>query len=48
MDRLFGSLQVNDLKIRNELNWASTYSLAQGLQVTAEWYLNQGNGYNRS
>lgn len=47
MDRLFGSLRVNDQKIRGELGWAPPYSLEQGLRATADWYRTQRNGYNR-
>lgn len=38
VDRLFGSLQVNDEKIRRELGWVPPYTLEQGLRATAEWY----------
>jgi nucleoside-diphosphate-sugar epimerase len=38
VDRLFGSLRVNDEKIRRELAWFPPYTLEQGLRVTAEWY----------
>jgi nucleoside-diphosphate-sugar epimerase len=38
VDRLFGSLRVNDEKIRRELAWSPPYTLEQGLRVTAEWY----------
>lgn len=38
IDRLFGSLQINDRKIRRELNWTPPYSLEFGLRATAEWY----------
>jgi nucleoside-diphosphate-sugar epimerase len=37
-DRLFGSLQVSDQKIRSELGWKPPYSMEQGLRVTAAWY----------
>ena len=39
VDRLFGSLQIDSAKIRRELNWSQPYTLQQGLQATAEWYL---------
>ena len=39
IDRLFGSLCVNDAKIRSELGWMPPYTLEQGLQATADWYL---------
>ena len=38
IDRLFGSLRVNNEKIRNELSWSAPYTLEQGLQATADWY----------
>lgn len=41
VDRLFGSLRVNDQKIRSELAWVPLYSMEQGLFATAEWYRNQ-------
>ena len=39
IDRLFGSLRVNDKKIRNELGWVPPYTLDQGLHATADWYV---------
>jgi len=45
-DRLLGSLQVSDQKIRGELGWAPPYSMEQGLRATADWYRTQRNGYN--
>jgi nucleoside-diphosphate-sugar epimerase len=38
VDRLFGSLRVNDEKMRRELAWLLPYKLEQGLRATAEWY----------
>jgi len=38
-ERLLGSLQVDDSKIRKELGWKPRYSVTQGLQETAHWYL---------
>jgi nucleoside-diphosphate-sugar epimerase len=38
VDRLFGSLRVNDEKLRRELCWSPPYKLEQGLRKTAEWY----------
>lgn len=43
IDRLFGSLRVNDAKIRNQLGWIPPYTLEQGLRATADWYLNQAS-----
>lgn len=45
-DRLFGSLRVNDQKLRNELGWIPPYTLEQGLHDTAAWYFSRRNGYN--
>ena len=41
IDRLFGSLRVDDEKIRRELGWIPPYTLEQGLRATAEWYRGQ-------
>ena len=41
VDRLFGSMRVNDAKIRSELAWVPPYTLEQGLRATAEWYRNR-------
>lgn len=38
MNRLFGSLHLDDQKIRRELGWQPPYTLAQGLAATADWY----------
>jgi nucleoside-diphosphate-sugar epimerase len=38
LDRLFGSLRVNDEKLRRELGWSPPVTLEQGLQATSEWY----------
>ncbi len=48
-DRLFGSLVVDDAKIRRELGWMPPYTFEQGLRETADWYVAQRNavGYNR-
>ena len=43
MDRLFGTLRVNDEKLRRELDWTPPYTLEQGLLATAEWYCLQRN-----
>jgi nucleoside-diphosphate-sugar epimerase len=40
VDRLFGSLQIDSLAIREELDWTPPYTLQQGLQATADWYRN--------
>jgi len=41
MDRLFGSLRVNDEKLRRDLAWSPPYTLEQGLRATADWYRQQ-------
>ncbi len=41
MDRLFGTLRVNDEKLRRELAWSAPYTLEQGLRATADWYRSQ-------
>ena len=38
-NRLFGSLQITDAKLRKELGWAPPYTLEQGLSSTIAWYL---------
>ena len=44
VDRLFGSLRVNDAKLRSELGWVPPFTLEQGLRITADWYLGQRHG----
>ena len=39
VDRLTQSLQIDSSKIRKELGWEPPYTLQQGLQATASWYL---------
>lgn len=38
VERLVGSLCINDDTIRKELGWRSEFSLQQGLRTTAIWY----------
>lgn len=38
MDRIGGSLTVDDNAIRHELGWQPPYTLDQGLAATASWY----------
>jgi nucleoside-diphosphate-sugar epimerase len=38
LERLLGSLQIDDGRIRRELGWQPPYTLQQGLQATAAWY----------
>lgn len=40
VDRLIGSLRVDNGKIRQELDWIPPHTSQQGLRVTAEWYRN--------
>jgi nucleoside-diphosphate-sugar epimerase len=44
--RLAGSLQVDSSRIRRELDWRPPYTVAQGLEQTAKWYL-EGAGSSR-
>jgi len=37
--RVAGSLQVDSSRIRRELDWRPPYTVAQGLEQTAQWYL---------
>ncbi len=37
-NRLFGSLQIDDTKLRKELGWIPPYTLEQGLNITMAWY----------
>ena len=39
LDRLTQSLQIDSSKIRKELGWQPPYTMQQGLQATADWYL---------
>lgn len=43
VDRLTQSLEVDSSKIRKELGWRPPYSMQQGLQVTADWFLQSDN-----
>ena len=40
-ERLLSSLRVDSSKVQKELGWYPTYTLRQGLQATADWYLAQ-------
>ena len=40
-DRLAGSLQIDDSRIRRELSWRPRYSLGLSLAETAQWYHSQ-------
>jgi nucleoside-diphosphate-sugar epimerase len=37
--RLLSSLRVDSSKVQRELGWYPSYTLRQGLQATADWYL---------
>lgn len=37
--RLLSSLRVDSSKVRRELNWFPPFTLREGLQATADWYL---------
>ena len=39
VDRLTQSLQIDNSKIRNDLGWKPPFTMRQGLQATADWYL---------
>ena len=41
LSRLTGSLMVDNAKIRDKLGWQAPFTLQEGLQVTARWYLQQ-------
>ncbi len=41
MNRLLNSLVIDNSLIQRELNWSPPFSMAQGLQETAEWYRSQ-------
>ena len=38
IDRLLGSLAVDDTKIRKVLGWVPPFTMTEGLRETAEWY----------
>jgi nucleoside-diphosphate-sugar epimerase len=38
VERLTGSLEVDDSAIRNELGWRPPFSMEEGLRATAQWY----------
>ena len=38
VEQLLGSLQINSSKIRNELGWKSPFTMAKGLEKTAQWF----------
>lgn len=46
VDRLTQSFVIDSSKIREELGWRPPYSMAQGLQATADWYRQSTNSAN--
>lgn len=44
MDQLFGSLRMNDSKLRNQLSWSPPYTLDQGLHETITLYQSSKSG----
>jgi nucleoside-diphosphate-sugar epimerase len=38
IDRLFGSLTIDNTKIRKDLGWKPPYTMEHGLKETAKWY----------
>jgi nucleoside-diphosphate-sugar epimerase len=45
-DRLCSSLMVNSQKVRHVLTWKPPFSLSQGLQGTADWFLYFGHHFH--
>ena len=43
VQRLLGSLQIDSTKIRRTLDWQPPLTVYQGLQATADWYLEQAH-----
>lgn len=41
VERLLGSLVVDSSKVRRKLNWLPPFSVEEGLDSTARWYLNK-------
>ncbi len=42
VDRLLGSLAVDNSKIRKQLGWKPPFNMAEGLKATGEWYRGSG------
>lgn len=38
VERLIGSLEIDNTKIRRTMNWAPPFSMEEGLRITADWY----------
>ncbi|TCD46870.1 SDR family oxidoreductase [Chlorobium sp. N1] len=43
LERLTGSFSVDSSTIRTELGWVPPYSMQEGLEITAKWYLGEKN-----
>ncbi|RNC68867.1 MAG: SDR family oxidoreductase [Desulfuromonadales bacterium] len=43
VERLLGSLAVDDSKIRRELGWKPPFTMKEGLKETAEWFNHETN-----
>ncbi len=41
IDRLTGSLEIDDSKIRRQLGWTPPFNMLQGLERTAAWFTDQ-------
>ena len=46
IERLLGSLTVDSRKIQQTLDWQPPFTMTQGLQTTADWYLQRQNSTN--
>jgi len=48
VNRLTGSLVIDSSKIKRELGWKPPFTMKDGLQETAKWYLNTSKHYETS
>ena len=46
IERLLGSLTVDSRKIQQTLDWQPPFTMTQGLEATADWYLQRQNSTN--
>lgn len=46
VDRLTQSLVIDSSKIRNNLTWTPPYTMSQGIQETADWYLHSKHSHH--
>jgi hypothetical protein len=44
VDRLLGSQQINDDKIRSQLAWTPPFNVVQGLDKMATWFISSNDG----